>query len=426
MPPVPPPDAPPPDTTTPPATGAPRRGEALGCGIGCGAMILVATAAIAVPVFDLDETRGGSAFAAFGLLGGAAILGGWGMRFQTGRTDRTNQTRQAAPALPARLVAEGDRVWVEGTVVCPSPVLAPHFGTPFAWLHARIVRGTGKSKRTERDDRQAAPTWVADGGVLVELDLRRVAFHQVPQWSGQDGNRTVTVTGVPAGTPVSVCGVVRSEPRQPPPAVVVDASDRAGARGLPDKKPTAVDEDHDGGADGVYESGAGRDGDPPALVLGGFPDVPLLVTPLPRLAWCSHVETEEMQWRTAGTTLLCGGAASCAVGAGAMAGLWNPDDPGAWATGLVVGAGAVALALIGGAGARIAASRKLAEDAAAALESDLAHADTDRETAAARVEARLRVYDFFASEHNRMIATGFGAWVARGRNLHPLPIRGTG
>jgi hypothetical protein len=418
------------DPSATPSTGAPDARKAAGCGIGCGLAAAFVVALVAGSILELGDASGLSAIPEFGFVGGLIALGGWGLRAWADKCDRINQARQSAPPLPVRLAAAGQRVWIEGTVVCPHPVAAPEFGMRCAWLHVRIVRGSGKSKKTERDEKQSMRTWIETDGARIEIDLARTAFHQLTTWTKKDGARTLTVSALAVGSRASVCGIVREEPRSSVPAnarwdAPGDGAAGRDASGVPDlPATTATDVDYESSGGGIFESGAGSEGDAPGLVIGATPDAPLLVTPLDRLSWCAHVETEEMGFRWAGAAALCVGFGLFALGVGTAAGAWSPDDFVGFLAGAVVGALATCAVLVRGAGAQIAASRRLAEEAAAALETDLVGAESDRDTAAARVEARMKVYDFFAEEHNRTIAAGLGRFVARRRGLAPLPLRG--
>ena len=109
------PDNPP--AADPDAPATPQRGEALGCGWGCGTVVAAAIVGAGLMVSS-DSMPGW-----LGVLGTIAALMGVFMRFEAGSQDRAHHRREAAPRLPVALATPGAVVWITGEIDCPQPVI---------------------------------------------------------------------------------------------------------------------------------------------------------------------------------------------------------------------------------------------------------------------------------------------------------------
>lgn len=403
--------------------GVAKRAGAIGCATGCAPLLVGLLAVLAL--VGANATSGGSAEGRAKWLiaaGGLSVAIGALLRASAAGDDEKHHARQRVPRLPPRLATVGEPAWITGDVVCPAPETAPHFGIRCAWLRERVTEKRGKHTSTVVDRKAARRVWLRDGDDLVELDLTRVELSQIPQWTLSAGKGIQrTLAFVPAEGRISACGWLRREPRVPIPPFEPPPRG-ATAAGVDTKSP--CNEEYASTDDALWSASSAPMA--PALVLGPAPDTPLLVTPLSRGDWNAYAETDELQSRAGGMAMLVLGAALIAGAAGV---LWEWWDAG-WEESVAGGLGgglAVMLPLLAWTSLRrIRACRRRAEDAAAALESDLAHAADDPEAAGVRVEARLRVYDQLAAEHNEMVVRFPTSVVARIARCAPLPLRGAG
>ena len=85
--------------------------------------------------------------------GGAVWLVGVILLGVARHLDARNYVIEKAPLLPLRLVNARDDVWVQGTIECAAPLLAPYFALPCAHYHytleEKVTRTTVRQGRTE-------------------------------------------------------------------------------------------------------------------------------------------------------------------------------------------------------------------------------------------------------------------------------------
>lgn len=329
---------------------------------------------------------------------------------------------------------------------------APWWGEPCAFVHVVETKGSGKHKKTLRDEKFAARTWIDDGSLgdrddlgggtagLPELDFLKANFVQIAKWSGSTGGSDVQISFVRAGDVVSVAGRFRASGAPPASARSIP---REGDSGAPGKKSESkVDVEFDlskpaaksanGGAEArVLVHGGGE----PGPVVGPDDSAPLVVTPLDRRAFAEHGETAEAQTRFAGTAGVLVGAAAMGAALARFVLDIDLEGPGA-ALGCASGVLVAVLLLIFRELRRIRECRRRAAEASAALAAEMDRAeraasdvarsadpDTATRTADAaetRVTARLAVYEQLAAEHDDAIAhfpMSLAAWLAGHRPL---------
>lgn len=411
----------------------PSRGGAWGCGIGCGAFALLAlmiAAGIAVDKAGFD--RGNLPWTL--LIGGALVaFAGVAIRDKARDEDRVNLACLGAPPLPVSLLEDGSRVFVRGRVVCPEPVIAPWWDEPCAFVHVVETKGSGKHKKTLRDEKFAARTWIDDGSLgdlaggtagLPEIDFSKAKFVRIEKWSGSTGGTDVAISFVRAGDTVSVAGRFRAAASPPSARGAVPVPGDSGAPGR--KSESKVDVDFDLSKPAEKSAGGGAAGrivvhgaDDPRPAIGPDDSAPLVVTPMDRRSFAVHGETEEAQSRFAGTAGVLVGSAAIGAALARFVVDVRLDGPGA-ALGCAAGVALALLFLVARELRRIRECRARAAEAHAALAAEMDRAEraasdvrsaADPEAAArladaaeTRVTARLAVYEQLAAEHDDAIA----------------------
>jgi hypothetical protein len=396
------------------AATAPRRAHPLATGVLVGLVGLVVVGGIASWIAYRTTRRADDPpfwrVLALGVAGSLATAGALVLATALRRDEVQNGARLSAPALPADLADEGERVWLEGDVLCPRPRIAPHFGVPCVWMEVAERAAKGRAPKVPGRT-EAARVWIEDGASRVELSLANASFHHLERWK-TSAKPPHDVVLLPAAGRLSACGVMRRLPRAPvPPADAPPAV----PRNEPDDVSTDVDEEYEREPTHLFEDGADPQGTPaPTLVADTAADLPLLVTALPRAAWAAYAAGELLMFSAAAATLLTGGVALVAFAAGFCWGPWRetPRDGAAISLGGALLLTAVLQVLRSLRAIRRA--RTLAVEAAAALEGDLTRrAPEDALRAAARLEARLRVHDAFVAEHARLLRSGVAGPLAR-------------
>jgi len=144
------------------------------------------------------------------------VAGGWSWR-KAGIADDANYVVQKATPMPLRLVNEHDDVWLEGTIVVPSPIRAPGFSVRCAWYRYKEyeLRSSGRSSHWEkvRERRRTALAWLERDGQAIRLDLRRAEYDGLLTLSRKSGRRKFELEYLHAVGRVSAAGVVTRSKR---------------------------------------------------------------------------------------------------------------------------------------------------------------------------------------------------------------------
>lgn len=154
--------------------------------------------------------------AAAGALIAAGQVGFRGARRSDQRWWRLSRASEIA--LPR--ATSGDTIWTRGQIGCDTPLYPPYVGQPCAY-YRYVVRerepGQAGWKETERGS-AAVDFRVVDGDKSLYVPCGHVVFDApvyVDSFSADGDIRQIRAWALPAGLPVSVCGLVVAEGPQP-------------------------------------------------------------------------------------------------------------------------------------------------------------------------------------------------------------------